>query len=218
MPTVVPIVRHLPGKATQASGGNPVFSVSLKRRLKCFESGVQEPGNIEKATVDLYWLAFLLTGQPDISIDIAAEAASQSSANPFFADWMRGWQRRLVIAKALTAIHDELADSARRTEIAPGGHSGMPRNWSLGPDATKADLERALLAIDLFPRAALLLLVFEGLRIADAVPLLDANPDLLKKAQAIGLRELTANLAATKPAAEGTKSFFDSMRTLAFCW
>jgi DNA-directed RNA polymerase specialized sigma24 family protein len=102
-----------------------------------------------------------------------------------------------VIAKALTAIHGELADSARRTEIAQASRSGTPRNWSLSPYTTKADLERALLAIDPFPRATLLLLAFEGVRIADAATLLDADPDLLKKTQAIGLRELRANLAAT---------------------
>jgi hypothetical protein len=175
--------------------------------------------DIEKAAVDLYWLAFLLTGRGDISIDIAADAAaSQDYANPFFADWMGGWQRRLVIAKALTAIHHELADSARRTEIAPAANSKMPRNWSLSPDTTKADLEPALLAIDLFPRATLLLLVFEGLRIPDTATLLDADPDLLKKAQAIGLRELTANLALAKPAGKDTKSFFDSVRSPVFCW
>src|SRR5580704_14152351 len=189
--------------------------------------------DIEKGVADLYWLAFLLTGQRDVSIDIAADAAvSQDDANPFFTDWMRGWQRRLVIAKALTAIHDELADSARRTESVHGRSSGTPRNWSLSPDTTKADLERALLAIDLFPRAALLLLVFERLRIADAAILLDADPDLLKKAQVIGLRELTANLASTdgsavsappeqkcelKRLAEAPKRFFDSMRTAAVC-
>ena len=59
----------------------------------------------------------------------------------------------------------------------------------------------ALLAIDLFPRATLLLLVFEGMQIADAATLLDTEPDLLKKAEAIGLRELTANIAATKATA-----------------
>jgi hypothetical protein len=38
-----------------------------------------------KAAVDLYWLAFLLTGSRDISIDIAADAAvSEDDANPFF--------------------------------------------------------------------------------------------------------------------------------------
>jgi hypothetical protein len=108
----------------------------------------------------------------------------------------------------------------------------MPRNWSLSPDTTKADLERALLAIEVFPRAALLLLVFEGVRIADAATLLDAGPDLLKKAQTIGLRELTVNLAATKdssvsvPArrkcgvrrlAEAPKKFFELMRTGTVC-
>jgi hypothetical protein len=189
--------------------------------------------DIKKAAVDLYWLAFLLTGHCDISVDIAADAAtSQDNANPFFADWLRDWQRRLVIAKALAAIQDELADSARRTEIAPAGNSEMPRNWSLSPDTTKADLERALLAIDLFPRATLLLLVFEGVRIADAATLLDADPNLLKKAEAIGLRELTANLAATNaPAVTATpqrkcdvrrlakapKKFLESMRTATAC-
>lgn len=185
--------------------------------------------DIIKAAADLYWLAFLLTGHRDISIDIAADAAtSQDYANPFFADWMRNWQRRLVIAKALTAVHDELADSARRTEIAHVSSSRMPRNWSLSPDTTKADLERALLAIDLFPRATLLVLVFEGIRIADAYSLLNADPDLLNKAQAIGLRELAANLASMESSAvsappqqksdnnrlpESPKKFFGSMRT-----
>jgi hypothetical protein len=189
--------------------------------------------DIKKAADDLYWLAFLLTGRGDISIDIAADAAaSQDNANPFFTDWMRGWQRRLVIAKALTAIHNELADSARRTEMARDDSSAMPRNWSLSPDTVKADLERALLAIELFPRATLLLLVFEGVRIADAVTLLDADPDLLKKAQAIGLHELTANLAATtgsavsdppqrksgiRRLAEAPRKICDSMRTAAVC-
>jgi DNA-directed RNA polymerase specialized sigma24 family protein len=189
--------------------------------------------DIKKAAVDLYWLAFLLTGSRDVSIDIAADAAAAwDYANPFFEDWMRDWQRRLVIAKALTAVHDELADSARRSKTAHAGDSGTSRNWSLGPNTTKADLERALLAIDLFPRAVLLLLVFEGLRIADAAILLDADPDLLKKAQVIGLRELTANLAAPKASGVSTppgrkcefrrlaaapKKFFDSMRTAAIC-
>lgn len=158
---------------------------------------MQEEENIEKAAADLYWLAFLLTGRREISIDIAAEAAtSEGQENAFFADWMRGWQRRLVIGKALSAIHEELAESARRTKEARVHASSLPsRNWSLSPDTKKADLEKALLAIDLFPRAALLLLVFERVRIADVVPMLDAEPELLKKAEAIGLRELTANLA-----------------------
>jgi len=153
-----------------------------------------------KHVADLYWLAFLLTGREDLSIEIASDAAvSTGHARPFFSDWMQGWQRRLVIGRALTAIQDELAESARRTQLATANASVAPRNWSLNPDTTKADLQQALLAIDLFPRAVLLLLVFEGIRMADAATLLDADRALIRKAQAIGLRELTANLAG-KPA------------------
>jgi DNA-directed RNA polymerase specialized sigma24 family protein len=182
--------------------------------------------DIRKDTADLYQLAFLLTERQDLSIDIAADTAvSIDYASPFFTEWMRGWQRRLVIGRALTAIHDELADSARRTQLPRVHGSGAPRNWSLSPDTTKADLEQALLAIDLFPRAALLLLVFEGIRIADAAILLDTEPKLIRKAQAIGLRELTANLAdkssprptRKKPLTEASKKFCSWLRTTAVC-
>jgi hypothetical protein len=139
--------------------------------------------DIRKDAADLWWLAFLLTGRQDLSIEIASDAAVSAAdyASPFFADWMRGWQRRLVIGRALTAIHDELTESARLTQIArvhglAGGSAALKRNWSLSPDTTQADLQEALLSIDLFPRAALLLLVFEGIRMADAVILLDADP------------------------------------------
>ena len=56
---------------------------------------------------------------------------------------------------------------------------------------TKSDLERALLSIDLFPRAAVLLLLFEGVPLQDAAVLLDAEPDLVRKGQAAGVVELT---------------------------
>jgi DNA-directed RNA polymerase specialized sigma24 family protein len=196
--------------------------------------------DIRKDAADLYWLAFLLTERQDLSIEIASDTAvSRDYASPFFADWMRGWQRRLVIGRALTAIHNELAGSARRTQLArvhclSGGLAGgssvgsaaPQRNWSLSPDATKADLQQALLSIDLFPRAALLLLVFEGIRMADAAILLDADPALIRKAQAIGLRELTANLAdknspanqrGNKPVAEVPKKLSSWLRTTAVC-
>jgi hypothetical protein len=183
--------------------------------------------DIRKDTADLYQLAFLLTERQDLSIDIAADTAvSDDYTSPFFTEWMRGWQRRLVIGRALTAIHDELGDSARRTQLARVHGSAAPRDWSLSPDTTKADLEQALLAIDLFPRAALLLLVFEGIRMADAAILLDADPTLIRKAQAIGLRELTANLAdknspgdqrGNKPISEAPRKFCSWLRTTAVC-
>jgi len=183
--------------------------------------------DIRKDATDLYWLAFLLTERQDLSIDIAADtAASSDYASPFFAEWMRGWQRRLVIGRALTAIHNELADSARRTRVAHVNGSTAPSNWSLSSDTTKADLQQALLSIDLFPRAALLLLVFEGMRMSDAASLLDADPALIRKAQAIGLGELTANLAGqnapgdhrgNKPVTAAPKKFCSWLRATALC-
>jgi DNA-directed RNA polymerase specialized sigma24 family protein len=189
--------------------------------------------DIRKDAADLWWLAFLLTGRQDLSIEIASDAAVSAAdyASPFFADGMRGWQRRLVIGRALTAIHDELTESARLTQIArvhglAGGSAALKRNWSLSPDTTQADLKEALLSIDLFPRAALLLLVFEGIRMADAVILLDADPALIRKAQAIGLHELTANLAdknwpkeqrGNKPVTEAPKKLCSWLRATAVC-
>jgi DNA-directed RNA polymerase specialized sigma24 family protein len=161
--------------------------------------------------IDLYWLAFLLTGRRDVSIEIASDvtietavdtavskndtAVSRNDSNQFFEDWMRVWSRRIVIAKALEAIREELAESALRTQLPRVHPWTAPRGWSLGPDTTKSQIEKALLSIDLFPRAAVLLLIFEGIPIADAATLLNADAALVKKGQAIGLLELTANLA-----------------------
>jgi DNA-directed RNA polymerase specialized sigma24 family protein len=146
---------------------------------------------------DLHWLAFLLTGRRESSLDIAVETvASQDVASPYFSTWMLAWSRRVVIAKALAAIRDELAASTRRTELKRVNKPAMPpRDWALDPGTTKVEIEKALLAIDVFPRAALLLSVFEGVPMADAAVLLDADTDLVRKAQVIGSRELTSNLA-----------------------
>lgn len=170
--------------------------------------------NVQDATkqaADLYWLAFLLTGRRDAGIDIAANTAvsppdpanagpnnagPNDNANPFFANWLRAWSRRNVIAGALAAIHDELAESARRTELAHLDRMAQPpREWSPSPETSRGQIEEALLAIDVFPRAAVLLLIFEGVKIADAATLLGASVNLVRKAQVIGLRELAANLA-----------------------
>jgi DNA-directed RNA polymerase specialized sigma24 family protein len=184
-------------------------------------------GHSKNDVAGLYWLAFLLTGRQDLSIEVASDTAvSAEDASPFFGEWMRSWQRRLVIGRALAAIHDELADSARRTQHVRANGPAAPRGWSLSPSTTKAALQQALLAIDPFPRAALLLLVFEGLRMADAATLLDADPALIRKAQAIGLSELTANLAygnsaedhrGTKPVTERPKKICSWLRTTAVC-
>jgi DNA-directed RNA polymerase specialized sigma24 family protein len=146
---------------------------------------------------DLYWLAFLLTERRESSVDIAAAAiASQDGASSYFSSWMLSWSRRLVIAKAVAGIRDDLRASALRMELRRTNKSAMPsRDWVLDRGTTKVELENALLAIDVFPRAVLVLSVFERLPIADAAVLLDVEPKQLSKARTIGLRELTSNLA-----------------------
>ena len=110
---------------------------------------------------------------------------------------MLAWSRRLVIAKALAAIRDELAPVGAPDGIeAPDKAARFRRRTGLShSDTTKIQLERALLAIDVFPRCALLLSVFERMSVEDAALLLDADLDLVRKAQMIGLQELTRNLA-----------------------
>lgn len=153
-----------------------------------------------RQAADLYWLAFLLTGQRETSVDAATEALDSAEGNPFFSAWMLAWARKVVIAKALAAIRQELAASALRIADINGRKYAAPRDWSLAPSATKLELERALLAIDAFPRCVLLLSLFEGLSVDDATVLLDVDRDLIRKAQAFALQELTSNLAALREA------------------
>jgi DNA-directed RNA polymerase specialized sigma24 family protein len=155
---------------------------------------------VEQAThgaADLQWLVTLLTGSHEIALDVTVEAiVPAGDPSSFFPTWMEAWSRRLVIAKALTAIREDLAASARRTALGRAEGSARPRRpWVLDRDATKSDLERALLSIDLFPRAAVLLLAFEGAPLKDAAILLDAETELVLKAHAAGVRDLTIHLA-----------------------
>ena len=63
---------------------------------------------------------------------------------------------------------------------------------------TKHDLERAVVTIDAFPRCALVLSIFEEVSMQDAAILLDADPALIRKAQGIGLCNLTRNLSSAR--------------------
>jgi DNA-directed RNA polymerase specialized sigma24 family protein len=154
-------------------------------------------GTEHQHAADLHWLAFLLTGDRELSLDLAVEAVtSQGGESETFSTWMLAWSRRVVIAKALASIRDELAASARRTKLMRQPKVALPdRDWALDPGTGRADLERALLAIDVFPRAAVVLSIFEGVLLQDAAVLLDAAPEFVKKARSIGVAELTNRLA-----------------------
>jgi DNA-directed RNA polymerase specialized sigma24 family protein len=155
---------------------------------------------VEQSAADLHWLAFLLTGRREIAFDVTAQAVDLTDGrNGFFSTWMVSWSKRLVIARALAAVREDLAMSARRTALRHTENSEFPPpSWVLDAGTTKLDLERALLPIDLFPRAAVLLLVFERVPLKDAAILLDSEANFLKKAVAAGVRDLTINLARTR--------------------
>jgi len=151
----------------------------------------------KQSAADLHWLATLLTGRREIATDVTMQALTPADdPNAFFSTWMQQWSRRIVIARALAAVRADLARSARRTALVRGENSVLPpASWMLLESTTKADLERALLAIEVFPRAAVLLLIFERVPLQDAAILLDSEPALVRVALAGGLRDLTINLA-----------------------
>src|SRR6266478_4870002 len=110
---------------------------------------------------------FLLTGDADATVEAATEAVDAShAATPFFDLWMTAWARRLVIARALQAVKQQMATSIARHAKPSGEDLAKPCSlpsprWSVAEEVTGVHLQRALLAIDIFPRCALILSVFE---------------------------------------------------------
>ena len=91
----------------------------------------------------IYWLAFLLTGHHELSLDMTLEALGfpDDAKTSFFSVWMLAWSRRVFIAKALAAIRDELAASASRTASGRAEKSALPpRTWAPERNATKVQL------------------------------------------------------------------------------
>ena len=157
---------------------------------------MQELGQMHSQAASLYRLACLLTGQREISVDVPLETLDTETDPDSFADWMLAWSRRVVIAKVLTMIRGELAASARRIASMRLRNSALPSgSANVGDLTTSIQLERALLAIDMFPRCALVLTAFEGISIEDAAVLLDATEDFVRQACTVGLRDLVDNLA-----------------------
>jgi hypothetical protein len=151
---------------------------------------------VKRNVADLHWLATLLTGSRETAAPVTFQLEPADNANPFFSTWMHVWSRRNVIARALAAVREDLARSARWTAAQHAEKREFPpQSWTLEQETTKSDLERALLPIDVFPRAAVLLLLFERVPLKDTAILLDSGPELVRKALAAGARDLTINLA-----------------------
>jgi hypothetical protein len=146
-------------------------------------------------------LFFLLTGGKDLRIEAATKAEdADDSTSPFFDFWMTAWARKLVIARALQSVQPQISVSIDRYKQLSGSTSIRARSlpspcWSAAQEVTRAHLQRALLAIDVFPRCALILLVFEGMPIDDVALLLRADKKLIKSAEVTALTEFARNIA-----------------------
>ena len=134
---------------------------------------------------DLYWVAFLLTGCADRSADVVL---NELDKNSIILPSTLPVLRKAVIRGALATMCDELISSAARMEVWPTEHLPLPPfNWSLDPNTSKSQVENALRAIEVFPRCALLLTVFEGFKLCDAAVLLNADPELVMRGRIVGL-------------------------------
>jgi hypothetical protein len=147
------------------------------------------PEQTGQAVANLHWLATLLTGHCEIAAGVTVEAIA-CGGDP------DALSRKGFIAKALAAVREDLAASAQRTALLwQEDFAPPPQSWALERKTTRSDLEQALLSIEMFPRAAALLLLFERVPLNDAAILLDSEPGLVRSASATGARDLTINLA-----------------------
>jgi hypothetical protein len=152
-------------------------------------------GLLERSGGRLCALAFLITGDWNLGIESVAcalEAGREQGA-------LSGTPTlgHLVAAAAVGAIRPQLQSSAARIR----GMPSEPRQWfEAGREIraerppTRIEVEQAILAIDAFPRAALLLTIFEGFSISEARRLLGASEDLTRQALMIGLLALTRHI------------------------
>jgi hypothetical protein len=142
----------------------------------------------------LYCLALLFTGDSELSVNltietIASEDLCAAALNPSI--------RANFIAKALASIRSELLVSAKRLASTQIEEDLPPVGWSFDRGTTKAQIENVLLAMDIFPRCALLLTAFEGRTLNDASILMSSDLELVLKGRITGLRSLARSLAVS---------------------
>jgi len=137
---------------------------------------------------ELYWIAFLLTGRKDTSLGVSVDALRSGKWGECL--------RSMVIHNALAAMQTEIAASARELASQTAEQEfNATAGWSVDPDMSRAEIDDALLGIDLFPRCAVLLTVFEGVTLEKAATLLQSGRDLVQTGRTKALRDLTRHLA-----------------------
>jgi len=165
----------------------------------------QEMGRIFREHMsDLYWLAFLLTGDRERSVQAFTGALHSDATSPAFENFLVSWARRLVIVAALGTMRGEIRESMLRTRPATNGLGELAPLAPLDrARLTKREIEEVLLGMDVFPRCTVILAVLEGLPVKEAASLLGASEDTVKAAQARGVAELTWRMAgALRPVSQ----------------
>ena len=145
----------------------------------------------------LEWLTSQITGdkvsEPEGALELLVPRETE---NATFARWIRAWSRKLAIARALGTVAAELKVSASSMELVDPTQLRklVRRNLDWLSSVNRVVLERGIAAIDLFPKAVLLLTVFEKLSLADVAILMRVPKETVTNAKAIALRELSRAL------------------------
>ena len=170
-----------------------------------YEARYELMETFEKNSSELYWLAYLLTGNSDQGVQVFDRALDfDEEENPVFGGFMSAWARKLIIVEALGTIEKDLRSSVQRVARTAGDDMMGNSKWSRRPYIEKEEFEEAVIGIDTFPRCAMLLTIFEGMSIKTASVLLNASEALTRAAQRIGIVQLTRTLAGDR----GWDSYF----------
>ena len=149
----------------------------------------------EENSSELYSLAFLLTGDADGGVEAFNRALElEETENGAFGQFMHSWARKLIIVEALETIRKDLQTSKERVARTPEDETTGGAKWKRRAYISREEFEEAVIAIDPFPRCAMLLTIFEGMSVQAASALLNADKKLTRKAQRIGIVELTRHL------------------------
>jgi hypothetical protein len=148
----------------------------------------------EEHSAELYSLAYLLTGNADQSVEAFDRALNFDEENEVFGEFMASWARKLIIGEALGTMNAQLRTSRQRVSRAPEPEPLKEGSWKRRPDIGREEFQDAVVSIDAFPRCAMLLTIFEGMSIDEASLLLNEDHAITRKAQRIGVVQLTRNL------------------------
>jgi len=151
---------------------------------------------------ELYWLAFLLTGDRERSVQAYTAALNSEAPAPALQGFILAWARKLVIVAALGTMRRQLRESMLRTRATTADRlKDLGRLASVDlENFTKNELEEVLLAMDAFQRCAVILTVLERMPVQDVADLLGADDSTVKAAQARGMAEMTWRMAGvTQP-------------------